>query len=177
MGLLSRGKREALMAVFSHPDTATPTIAEATKRERKENLQNNTPQSLRPRPGGKPVPRAAGTIRRSRSPATSGGGQERQNTSRVPAPPGSPRAPSATFSPLPLTADIQPPRSGDSPAGQRQPRHPRPQPPPARSRGPATHLGGERSPRLLLLQEPLFPLSPPPRYGRRLCPEPDTERN
>ncbi|XP_036252379.1 uncharacterized protein LOC118695088 [Molothrus ater] len=148
------------MAVFSHPDTATPTIAEATKRERKENLQNNTPQSLRPRPGGKPVPRTAGTIRRSPSPATTGG-QKRRNTSRLAAaaPRGSPRAPSATFLPSRCLPTSSRSRAETARPGQqrhpRPPRHPRPQPP-ARC-GPATHLSGERSPRLPLLQEPLFP--------------------
>lgn len=174
LGLLSREKRDALMAVFSHPDTATPTIAEATKRERKENLQNNMPQSLRP--GGKPVPRTARMIRRSPSPATSGG-EKRRNTSGVAAaaaPRSSPRAPSATFLPSRCLPTSHSPAGAAAPPA---PRHPhRSRPPPARC-GPDTHLGGEGSPRLPLLQEPLFPLSPPPRYSRRLCPEPDTERN
>lgn len=86
--------------------------------------------------------------------------------------------PPATF----LPSRRHPPLAALSPGN---PLPARPRQPPSRAPGhrpprPATHLGCEvtgGSPAAAAAPETLFPLSPPPRYGRRLCPEPDTERN
>lgn len=151
-------------------------------------MKNNTAQTRWPQPGEQPVSRTAGTTRRSPSPATRDG-EKRRNTINAAAPRGTLPGAIGNFSPLPA-ACRHPAASQRLQPRPEQQQHPSP---PERCLHPAAGPLPRAAPPLPTSAarwhgEPpccrrcrcgsrFFPLSPPPRYGRRLCPEPDTERN